>query len=100
MEIQFQVQSCHVSPFKHSKYTDFANAVKQSLQAFRKVHDSLSIWHSVCFWEIASSLRFSQNPFSHFKIRLKLRPSGQNITIDQNLPSSLFALCSPLLTQI
>jgi len=25
---------------KHNKYTDFANVVKQSLQAFRKVHDS------------------------------------------------------------
>jgi hypothetical protein len=50
---------------------DFANEVKQSFMAFRKAHDSQFIWHSDCFWEIASSLRSSQNPFSRFKIRLK-----------------------------
>ena len=49
---------------------DFANEVKQSLPAFRKAHDSPFIWHSGCFWEIASSLRSSQNPFSTNKIRL------------------------------
>lgn len=77
-----------MSTFKHNKYTDFANEVKQSLPAFREAHDGLFIWYSVCFWEIASSLRFSQNPFLNFKIRLNLLPSGQSITMDQNL--SLF----------
>ncbi len=56
-----------MSTFKHSKYTDFANAVKQSLQAFRKAHDVLFIWHSGRFREIASSLRSSQNPVSLYK---------------------------------
>lgn len=69
---EFKVQSCYVFTFKHSKNTDFENAVKQSLQTFRKAHDSLFIWFTVCFGEIASSLCSSQNPFSTIKIRLKL----------------------------
>ena len=74
-----------MSTFKHSKYTDFVNAVKQSLQAFRKAHDVLFIWHSGRFREIASSLRSSQNPFLNYKIRLKFHPSEQSNIMNQNL---------------
>ncbi len=48
-----------------------AKEVKQSFMAFRKAHDSPSIWHSGCFWEFALSLRSSQNPFSINKIQLE-----------------------------
>ena len=64
-----------MSPLKHKKYRDFANEVKQSFKAFRKVQDSLLLWYTSRSWEIASSLRSSQNLFSNFKLRLKLRSS-------------------------
>ena len=58
------VYSCY---FKHNKYTDYVNAVKlllrsfttekeQSLPAFRKAHDKLSIQHFGYLWEFASRL--------------------------------------------
>ena len=44
--------------FKHNKYKDFANVVKQSFMAFRKAHDSLLLWHLSCSWEIAFHLHY------------------------------------------
>jgi hypothetical protein len=42
-------------------------AEKQSFMVFHKAQDSLLLWHPSCSWEIASSLRSSQNPFSTLK---------------------------------